>query len=136
MKKGPVSSPKAAPQVQSASPASHGKENRFFSKAAKEPVAPAVAGGVADESSKLRVSITIHDLVGLRVPQGGLFKNTKLYWSVRLLSASGATNQRSSSSLVSISDSVNDSISFEESFTFNLEFEGQVMQLALKLSFL
>jgi hypothetical protein len=132
MKGSPVSSPRSSSPV-AASPV---KEGRFFGKKEKNDhvlVSAPVSPEPADEREKLRVSITIHDLVGLRLPQGGLFKNTKLYFSVRMLSASGATNQRSSTSFVSALDVVHDAVTFDESFTFNLEFEGQVVQLSLKL---
>ena len=85
-----------------------------------------VADAALSSSSKLRVSITVHDCVGVRLSQMGLLKNSKLYWTVRLLSASGHSNQKVSTLHVPFSEAINDRFIFEETFGFNLEFEGQV----------
>jgi hypothetical protein len=119
------------------------KEHHFFShfnskaKAAEREVLTQVAEKAMEaevENSSLRVSITIHSMSGVRLPlANAVLRNTKVYWSLRMLSANGEKNQRASTTPVSIAEQTDHTLHFEETFGFNLEYEGQVLQLTLKV---
>jgi hypothetical protein len=84
----------------------------------------------AATQNKIRLSVTVHSVAGIR-PRHASHRGVKLYWSLRLLSASGKKSQRATTALVAV-DVNNQLLMFEESFDFVLEFEGQVLELKLK----
>ena len=81
----------------------------------------------AGQQQKIRLSVTVHSIAGLRYRQAS-HRAIKLYWSLRLLSADGAKSQRATTAMVAV-DPNNPLVTFEESFDFILEFEGQVLEL-------
>ncbi len=80
---------------------------------------------------KIRLSVTVHTVTGLRLRQSQRGGSTKLYWSLRLLSASGSESQRAVTHEVSVHPG-QPLILFDDTVDFFLEFEGQVLEMKLK----
>ena len=103
----------------------------FKKKADDVAVLEGALAVVANESSKDKLSITVHSVSGVHVRPGLPGASQQFYWSLRLLSADGKRSQTASSSSVAY-DTTLPVISWEETFHFTLEFEGQVLELKLK----